>query len=416
MALPIIIALCILMLFAYFFDITSARTKIPPVILLFALGWSVNQAAGIFDLDIPDLTTVLPFLGTIGLVLIVLEGALEIDFDTSKLSFVGKTILVAIIPVLVISFSLAYALQFFLDIKFKVALLNAIPFAIISSAIAIPSVQNIRYENREFVTYESSVSDIFGVLLFNFLLEKKIMNVKTLGLFFGEIVMILVVTFFATIILAFLLSQIRHHVKFAPIILMIVLIFAVSELYHLPALIFILLFGLFIGNLNQLRHSVIVKNLHTKSFKREIKKFKELTMELTFLIRTLFFLVFGFLIETNKLINSETVIWSISITAGIFLLRALVLRIFKINLLPLVFISPRGLVTILLYLSIPASMTISIVNDSLIIQVIILTSLALMLGMLTSKPNEGKARVKEASDKGKANEPNKDPGLEGLAN
>jgi|TARA_R110002096_G_scaffold207180_5_gene393473 Kef-type K+ transport system membrane component KefB len=396
MALPIIIVLCALMLFAYFFDITSAKTKIPPVILLFAMGWSANQAAVFFDLDIPDLTTVLPFLGTIGLVLIVLEGALELDFDTSKLSFVGKTILVAIIPVVVISFSLAYAIQYFGDVEFKTALLNAIPFAIISSAIAIPSVQNLRTENREFVTYESSVSDIFGVLLFNFLLEKKIMNVKTLGLFFGEIVMILIVTFFATIMLAFLLSRIKHPVKFAPIILMIVLIFAVSELYHLPALIFILLFGLFIGNLNQLKQSVVVKKLHTKSFKKEIKKFKELTMELTFLIRTLFFLVFGFLIETNELFNSETLIWSISITAGIFLLRALVLKVFKINLLPLMFISPRGLVTILLYLSVPVAMSVSIINDSLIIQVIILTSFAMMLGMWTSKP----VVSKEEDDKG----------------
>ena len=396
MALPIIIVLCALMLFAYFFDITSAKTKIPPVILLFAMGWSANQAAVFFNLDIPDLTTVLPFLGTIGLVLIVLEGALELDFDTSKLSFVGKTILVAIIPVVVISFSLAYAIQYFGDVEFKTALLNAIPFAIISSAIAIPSVQNLRAVNREFVTYESSVSDIFGVLLFNFLLEKKIMNVKTLGLFFGEIVMILIVTFFATIMLAFLLSRIKHPVKFAPIILMIVLIFAVSELYHLPALIFILLFGLFIGNLNQLKQSVIVKKLHTKSFKKEIKKFKELTMELTFLIRTLFFLVFGFLIETNELFNSETLIWSISITAGIFLLRALVLKVFKVNLLPLMFISPRGLVTILLYLSVPVAMSVSIINDSLIIQVIILTSFAMMLGMWTSKP----VVSKEEEDKG----------------
>ncbi|WP_339902605.1 cation:proton antiporter [uncultured Cyclobacterium sp.] len=394
MTLPIIIVLCALMLFAYFFDITSARTKIPPVILLFAMGWAANQAAGFLDLDIPDLTTVLPFLGTIGLVLIVLEGALELDFDTSKLSFVGKTVLVAIIPVIVISLGLAYAIQYFSDVAFKTALLNAIPFAIISSAIAIPSVQNLRAVNREFVTYESSVSDIFGVLLFNFLLEKKIMNVKTLGLFFGEIVMILIVTFFATIMLAFLLSRIKHPVKFAPIILMIVLIFAVSELYHLPALIFILLFGLFIGNLNQLKQSVFVKKLHTKSFKKEIKKFKELTMELTFLIRTLFFLVFGFLIETNELINTETLIWSVSITAGIFLLRALILKIFKINLLPLMFISPRGLVTILLYLSVPLSMSIPIINDSLIIQVIIFTSLAMMLGMLTSKP---KGKVEDVS-------------------
>jgi hypothetical protein len=198
--------------------------------------------------------------------------------------------------------------------------------------------------------------------------------------------------------LAFLLSRIKHPVKFAPIIIMIVLIFAVSELYHLPALIFILLFGLFIGNLNQLKQSVFVKKLHTKSFKKEIKKFKELTMELTFLIRTLFFLVFGFLIETNELINTETLIWSVSITAGIFLLRALILKIFKINLLPLMFISPRGLVTILLYLSVPLTMTIPIINDSLIIQVIIFTSLAMMLGMLTSKPKKGKSEESKAKD------------------
>ncbi|MBR9775442.1 MAG: sodium:proton antiporter [Cytophagales bacterium] len=404
MTLPIIIVLCALMLFAYFFDITSARTKIPPVILLFAMGWAANQAASFLDLDIPDLTTVLPFLGTIGLVLIVLEGALELDFDTSKLSFVGKTVLIAIIPVIVISLSLAYAIQFFADVAFKSALLNAIPFAIISSAIAIPSVQNLRAVNREFVTYESSVSDIFGVLLFNFLLEKKIMNAKTLGLFFGEIVMILIVTFFATIMLAFLLSRIKHPVKFAPIILMIVLIFAVSELYHLPALIFILLFGLFIGNLNQLKQSVFVKKLHTKSFKKEIKKFKELTMELTFLIRTLFFLVFGFLIETNELINTETLIWSVSITAGIFLLRALILKIFNINLLPLMFISPRGLVTILLYLSVPLTMSIPIINDSLIIQVIIFTSLAMMLGMLTSKPKKDKVEESKSNEAGPQNQ------------
>lgn len=399
MTLPIIIALCALMLFAYFFDITSSKTKIPPVILLFALGWSAHQASIFFDLDIPDLTTVLPFLGTIGLVLIVLEGALELDFDTSKLSVIGKTILIAIIPVLVISFALAYILQFFAEMEFKTALLNSIPFAIISSAIAIPSVQNLRTENREFVTYESSVSDIFGVLLFNFLLEKQIMNVKTLGLFVGEIIMILIVTFFATIMLAFLLSRIKHPVKFAPIILMIVLIFAVSELYHLPALIFILLFGLFIGNLNQLKQSVFVKKLHTKSFKKEIKKFKELTMELTFLIRTLFFLVFGFLIETSELFNTETLIWSISITGGIFLIRALILKVFKVNLLPLVFISPRGLVTILLYLSVPVTMTISLVNDSLIIQVIILTSIAMMLGMWTSKPKDDTEQQEESKTK-----------------
>lgn len=386
MTLPIIIALCVLMLSAYFFDITSARTKIPPVVLLFALGWAVSQLADIFWLEIPDLSTVLPFLGTIGLILIVLEGSLELDFDQSKFSFVGRTVLIAIIPVLALSFLFAFAFMQFADCGLKVGLINAIPIAIISSAIAIPSVSNLSAKNKEFVTYESSLSDIFGVIFFNFLLENEKIGAGSIGFFLGEIVLILIITFFASIILAYLLSKIKHPVKFAPIILVIVLIFAVSELYHLPALIFILLFGLFIGNLVQLRHLVVIKNLHTKSFKKEIKKFKELTLELTFLIRTLFFLVFGFLIDTRELINTETLIWSVSIVLGIFLVRGLVLKLFKTKLLPLVFIAPRGLVTILLYLSIPGGAAIAVVNDSLIIQVIILTSLAMMLGMLTAKP------------------------------
>lgn len=397
MTLPIIIALCVLMLSAYFFDITAHKTKIPPVILLFALGWTVNQLAEIFWLEIPDLSTVLPFLGTLGLILIVLEGALELDFDESKVSFVGRTVLIAIIPVLVFSFLLAFAFVQFADVNFKTALLNAIPFGIISSAIAIPSVSNLLAKNKEFVTYESSLSDIFGVIFFNFLLENEKIGAASVGYFLGEIVMILIITFFASIILAFLLSKIKHPVKFAPIILVIVLIFAISELYHLPALIFILLFGLFIGNLDQLRHQSVIKNLHTKSFKKEIKKFKELTLELTFLIRTLFFLVFGFLINTRELINTETLIWSISITVALFLIRAVILRLFKINLLPLVFIAPRGLVTILLYLSIPASLGVGIANDSLIIQVIILTSLAMMLGMWTASRPEDKERKQKTA-------------------
>jgi len=52
---------------------------------------------------------------------------------------------------------------------------------------------------------------------------------------------------------------------------------------------------------------------------------------------------------------------------------------------PLLFIAPRGLVTILLFLSIESAHHISLVNKSLIIQVIILTSLLMMIGLMTNK-------------------------------
>lgn len=49
---------------------------------------------------------------------------------------------------------------------FRSALLYAVPFSIISSAIAIPSTRSMCRENREFVVYDTSFSDILGVVFF----------------------------------------------------------------------------------------------------------------------------------------------------------------------------------------------------------------------------------------------------------
>src|SRR5665647_1091835 len=164
-----IITICILLLVGYIFDISSSKTKIPSVILLLILGWGVRQITSIFRIPIGDLTPLLPVLGTIGLILIVLEGSLELKLDKSRLPMIGKSALISTIQLLIISFGLAYAFYLFGNNTFKNCLSNAIPFAIISSAIAIPSARNLIAHKREFITYESSLSDISGVILFNFI-------------------------------------------------------------------------------------------------------------------------------------------------------------------------------------------------------------------------------------------------------
>jgi cell volume regulation protein A len=99
MTISIIIIICVLLLFAYVFDITSSKTKIPPVILLLALGYLVKQVTVFFEISVPNLSTILPVFGTVGLILIVLEGSLELELDRSKLPFVGRTILIALLPI-----------------------------------------------------------------------------------------------------------------------------------------------------------------------------------------------------------------------------------------------------------------------------------------------------------------------------
>ncbi|MES2727796.1 MAG: cation:proton antiporter [Bacteroidota bacterium] len=388
MTIPIIITICILLILAYIFDVSSSKTKIPSVILLLLLGWVVKQIVVLFQLSIPDLTSILPILGTVGLILIVLEGSLELEFNKSKLPIVIQSSIIALLPMLLLSFGLAWAFHYVGHTGFKNGLANAIPFAIVSSAIAIPSAKNLIARNKEFVTYESSLSDIFGVILFNFITLNDNIGTKSIGIFLIELLIILVVTFIATLGLAYLLSKIKHHVKFAPIILIIILIYAISKVYHLPALIFILLFGLFLGNLDELKQFKFIQKLKPNILNQEVHKFKELTTEIAFLIRALFFLLFGYLIETSELLNSETILWALGITLGIFSIRYLFLKVFKLPISPLLFIAPRGLITILLFLTIPITQTIDIANKSLIIQVIVLTALVMMYGLVKHKPVE----------------------------
>ena len=61
------------------------------------------------------------------------------------------------------------------------------------------------------------------------------------------------------------------------------------------------------------------------------------------------------------------------------------LKLFTIQLKPLLFVAPRGLITILLFLSIPSDQSINILNKSLIIQIIIMTALMMMIGLMFKK-------------------------------
>jgi cell volume regulation protein A len=393
MTITIIIALCGLLLIAYFFDLTSSLTKIPSVLLLLLLGWIVKQVSKLMEIKIPDLTILLPFLGTLGLVLIVLEGSLELEFNKTKKAIITKSFLLALIPMICLAFLLGYMFQYFGNASFKEGLTNAIPFCVISSAVAISSAINLTSGDREFIIYESSFSDILGVLFFNFIARNEVINLQSTGHFTFQLLIISLISFIATIGLSYLLSKIEHPIKFVPIILLVILIYAISEVYHLPALVFILLFGLFLGNLDELKQLKWIQLLRPKELDKEVSKFKELIAEFTFLIRSLFFLLFGFLMKKSEILNPETIVWAIGITAAIFIIRAIFLKIMKLPISPLLFVAPRGLITILLFIAIVPNNAISFINSSLVIQVIILTVLVTMVGLLISKKKESRNKT-----------------------
>ncbi len=388
MSTAIIITICVLLLLAYIFDISSTFTKIPSIILLLLLGGVVKQVILILPIELPDLSPVLPIIGNIGLILIVLEASLELELNKTKLRVIKNSFLIALIPMVIVALIIGYTFYYFGLGSFNNAILNAIPFCVISSAIAIPSVKSLSNQQREFVIYESSLSDILGILFFNFIAFNQIINIWSFGTFAIQIVIIILVSFISVLGLSFMLSRIKHHITYAPIILLVVLIYMISKVYHLPGLIFILIFGLFLGNLNDIKHLKWIEKLHPDKLIVEVQKFRGITYEATFLVRSLFFLLFGFLMDIKELLNFKTLPWAIGIVLLIIMVRSFTLRTFNLPTSPLLYIAPRGLITILLFLSIIPEHKISIVNNSLIIQTIILSVIAMMIGLLANREDK----------------------------
>jgi cell volume regulation protein A len=392
----ILIALSILILLSYVFDITSSRTKIPSVLLLLALGWGTKELTLLFNINIPNLNSLLPLFGTVGLILIVLEGTLELEINKTKLPLLSKSFFAAVIPIIIFSAIFAAVIYYLTGNDIKNCIVNAIPLSVISSAIAIPSVRNLAEKTREFIIYESSISDIAGVSLFYFFVLNNTIDAGALGIFFLQIIIITIISFLATSVLALLLSRLKQHVKFVPIIFIIILIYAIAKDFHLPSLIFIMILGLFLGNLKQLPSNRFIDFLKPEILDREVTKFKELTAEATFLVRTIFFILFGYEIKLSEVLSTDSIYLTMLALGIAFLIRALQLGISKMKIFPKIFIAPRGLINILLFISIPASQKIGIVNNALMIQIILATSIIMTVGMMFSKKENSLLKNKEA--------------------
>lgn len=378
----IIITFCTLVIIAYLFELSASRTKIPSVILLLAMGYLVKHGAEFLGFNMPNLEEILPVIATLGLILIVLDGSLEVELNRSRIKLITKSLFGAVLSIFVLAFFLALLFHFVGGYSISKSLINAIPLCVISSAIAIPSVKHLGQETREFVVYESSLSDIVGVIFFNYMTFNAVYNWHSIGVFWVETLIILLISAIATLSLAWLLGRITHSIKFLPIVMMIILLYEVLKLYHLPSLIFILIFGLFLGNLDELAHVKFIKKLRPQSLEREVHRFKDLITEGTFMIRSVFFIIFGYQIKTANITDTSTLALAIVVVATIYAFRVIQLTLSGLSLKPLAFIAPRGLITILLFLSILPNQHVPLVSPSLIIQIIILTALIMMVGMM----------------------------------
>lgn len=382
----IILGLCLLILLAYLFDITSKYTKIPGVILLIGLGISIRLLANNTNIRIPDFEALLPVIGTVGLILIVMEASMGLKLGRDKLKVIMKSTSAALILFAFFITIMAVVLTKYFGFPAYDSILNAIPFGIISSAVAISSTVNLNSEQKEFVVYESSLSDIVGILVFDFI----ILYQGSIGLGLVSYTLNALITIVVAIIvtsgLAWLLHKITYHVNYIIILTAVVMVYALAKMVHLPALLLVLAFGMALANYNLVQNTLIRKYVDFDKFGNDLISFRKIMTELTFVVRSFFFIIFGFFTKIEGLFYFNNIITALIIIGGIYLLRIIFLRSFiKLPLFPYLFFSPRGLITILLFLSIPAAQRISPVNEEVVTLVILISIIIMMIGNIFSK-------------------------------
>ena len=397
--LTILIVLPLLIIFSYLFDIISRKTKFPAVILLMFTGIIIRTGTTLYGFtEFGFLENLIPVLGTVGLILIVLEGALELDIKRDKLPVILKGFFAAGI-ILILNVLGVYLLFYhFLGIGHQAAVIFAIPLSIISSAVAIPSSASLFERDKEFVVYESTFSDILGIMLFNYAIRQfetnqtmiSMESIVGLGL---QIIGVIVVSLFITYCLFQLLQKIEHHVKFFLILALLVLVYALGKFFHLPALVTIFIFGLFLSNVKTLLPDFMKRNLDLEETKKGLHEFHILTAESTFLVKTFFFLFFGFSINLSEFTTIDPFLCGLLIFGVMFGIRYVYFTTttFKFKPSPLVFISPRGLISILLFLQIkeiPFMDGIISVIDERVLLVVILASMLIMTQGTMKKPIE----------------------------
>jgi len=398
--LSILIVLPLLIVFSYLFDLIARKTKFPAVILLMFTGILIRTGTTLYGFtEFSFLENLIPVLGTIGLILIVLEGALELDIKREKLPVILKGFFAAGIILLLNVIGVYLLFYHFLGIGHQAAVIYAIPLSIISSAVAIPSSVSLFERDKEFVVYESTFSDILGIMLFNYAIRQFETNqvlvsaesIVGLGL---QIIGVIVVSLFITFCLFQLLQKIEHHVKFFLILALLVLVYALGKFFHLPALVTIFIFGLFLSNVKALLPNFMKRNLDLEETQKGLHEFHILTAESTFLVKTFFFLFFGFSINLSEFTTLDPLLYGLVIFGAMWGIRYLYFTAttFKLKPSPLVFISPRGLISILLFLQISEVSfmegVISVIDERVLLVVILASMLIMTKGTMKKRSIE----------------------------
>jgi NhaP-type Na+/H+ or K+/H+ antiporter len=382
-----LIAASVIIILSYFFSGLAHKTHVPSVVLLIALGIGIAWTLETLEIRTGiEFFRVLEVVGVIGLIMIVLEGALDLRLTAEKKSLVVRSFLLALLGLLSTVAVTAYLLHLFLQLEPLHALIYSIPLAVLSSAIVIPTVSRLEEKKKEFLVYESTFSDVLGILMFNMTLANVDAN-SAISITADVLVNLgtsTLIALFISVFMIYLFQKIQGATKLFFLISILVLLFATGKLLHLSALVIILIFGLVLNNVDVFFRGRFRSWIQPDVLHQVVEHFHVVTRESAFVVRTFFFVIFGMVLSLGALLNLDVAIVSICILCSLYIIRLVFLVIVGMkDLLPEVFVAPRGLVTVLLFFSIPQEFQHPAFDPGVLLYIILGTSIIMSVGLIT---------------------------------
>jgi NhaP-type Na+/H+ or K+/H+ antiporter len=367
-------------LLSYWFSHLARRYRLPSVMLLLLTGLAARVVTHTFGSTVELPLPLISILGTAGLVLIVLEGALDLQLAPGRREFLLRTFGAAALGIVFTTLALGLAMTALFGVPLPLALLAGAPFGVISSAVAIPTAEILPREEREFVVYESSWSDILGVMSFNALLVMSTGGAVAVQVVGGGIAVVLIGAALAVAVY-WLVGHLEGSVKFIPLLSALILVYAAADSLHLSPLLIVLILGLTLNNAHLLLRVRWLQRLHSDAFETELERFKHLTSELTFLVRTFFFLLLGYFTDVKTLADPRAWLFALGIVVVVFLARWPALRMAGGRpALQTLWVAPRGLITATLFFSLPTSVS-GLLPPATLVLVVLITGVVMSVGL-----------------------------------
>ena len=245
------------------------------------------------------------------------------------------------------------------------------------------------------MVYESTFSDIFGIMAYYLLLgnQEAASGGEVLTNVAVNLAGTLAISIVVAYLLVFVLQKIQSGVRLFLSIAVLLLIYAIQKLFHLSPLILILIFGLMLNN-----HKLFFpdwlgitngwpgKLLKDDRMKALHHDFHVLTLESAFVIRTFFFVLFGMTVSLGVLLDLNVVFQGMVISVLLYVVRLFFLLLLRQKpLSPLLYIAPRGLITVLLFFAIESQyqeLLFPAFDQGVLLVVILITSLVMTAALI----------------------------------